>query len=221
MEGMLTGIQKEVLVGLLLGDGSLEFDGCHGTRLQVKQADCRKDYVYWLYEHFANITKTVPKQRPDTRQWYFGTRYRTDLEELRQQFYVNRRKVVPRNISEMPLTPLSIAVWFMDDGHLDYRARSHYAYRISTDSFTSNEVELLREMLQVRFGIRSSLHMTLCRGKRYPQIYVGKEGRDVFYHTVQAHVLPCVRHKLPPDAVELDPSETTRRAPDFCSFRKG
>ncbi len=38
MEGTLTRVQRDILVGLLLGDGSLEFNGCRGTRLQVKQA---------------------------------------------------------------------------------------------------------------------------------------------------------------------------------------
>lgn len=205
--------QRNVLLGLLLGDGSLEFDGYHGTRLQIKQAEARKEYVFWLYEHFAPITKTQPKQRTDTQQWYFGTRYRADLEKIRQLFYQGGKKVLPESIASLLVAPVSIAVWYMDDGHLDYRAKSHYAYRLSTDSFTQEEVVQLQAVLYERFGIRSTLHMSLCRGKRYPQIYIGKDGRDAFYNVVAPFILPCFRYKLPPFFVDIDPSETTRRAP--------
>jgi hypothetical protein len=85
----LTKEQRDILVGLLLGDGNLEFDGYKGTRLQVKQSEARKEYVWWLYSHFAHMTKTPPQRRKDTGQWYFGTRFYEDLEDMRKLFYHN------------------------------------------------------------------------------------------------------------------------------------
>lgn len=207
--------QRNILVGLMLGDGNLEFNGYRGTRLQVKQSEERKEYVLWLYSQFAHMTRTPPQQRSDTKQWYFGTRFFENLEELRNIFYVNRTKVVPENISELFQSPLTLAVWFMDDGHLDYRAKSHYAYHISTDSFTELEVRVLQNLLLEKFGIVAKTYLSLCRGKKYPKLYIGKEGRDVFTKTVAPYILSCFRYKLPPDYqnVYLDPSETTRRAP--------
>ncbi len=173
------------------------------------------EYVFWLYSQFAHMTKTPPQQRPDTRQWYFGTRFFENLEELRNIFYARRTKIVPENISELFQSPLTLAVWFMDDGHLDYREKSHYAYHISTDSFTESEVRMLQKLLLEKFGIVAKTYLSLCRGKKYPKLYIGKEGRDVFTKTVTPYILPCFRYKLPPDYhwVCLDPSETTRRAP--------
>ena len=199
----------------MLGDGNLEFNGYRGTRLQVKQSEERMEYVFWLYSQFAHMTKTPPQQRPDTRQWYFGTRFFENLEELRNIFYARRTKIVPENISELFQSPLTLAVWFMDDGHLDYREKSHYAYHISTDSFTESEVRMLQKLLLEKFGIVAKTYLSLCRGKKYPKLYIGKEGRDVFTKTVTPYILPCFRYKLPPDYhwVCLDPSETTRRAP--------
>lgn len=207
--------QRDVLVGLMLGDGNLEFNGYRGTRLQVKQSEERKEYVFWLYSQFAHMTKTPPQKRTDTRQWYFGTRFFENLEELRSIFYVHRTKVVPENITELFQSPLTLAVWFMDDGHLDYRAKSHYAYHISTDSFTVSEARVLQKLLLEKFGIVAKTYLSLCRGKKYPKLYIGKEGRDTFTKTVAPYILPCFRYKLPPDhhKVCLDPSETTRRAP--------
>ncbi len=207
--------QRDVLVGLMLGDGNLEFNGYRGTRLQVKQSEERKEYVVWLYSHFAHLVKTPPKQRPDTKQWYFGTRFFENLEDMRKIFYAGREKVVPGNITELFRSPLTLAVWFMDDGRLDYRAKSHYAYHISTDSFTESEVKRLQALLLERFGIAAKTYLSLCRGKRYPKLYIGKEGRDAFTRTVAPYILPCFRYKLPSDHrnIYFDPSETTRRAP--------
>lgn len=188
----------DVLIGLMLGDGSLEFNGYKGTRLQVKQSEEKREYVFWLYDQFTDITKTPPQQRMDTRQWYFGTRFYENLEELRKQFYKDRKKVLPKDIADLIRSPLTLAVWFMDDGRLDYRAKSHYAYHISTDSFTESEVQQLQHILLERFGIVTKTYLSLCRGKRYPKLYIGKEGRDRFTELVAPYILPCFRYKLPP-----------------------
>jgi hypothetical protein len=199
MIGTLSNQQYDVLIGLMLGDGNLEFNGYKGTRLQVKQSEEKREYVFWLYSQFAHLTKTPPQQRTDTNQWYFGTRFFENLEDLRKLFYVDRKKVLPDTISDLIRSPLTLAVWFMDDGHLDYREKSHYAYHISTDSFTESEVLKLQDILFERFGIVAKEYLSLCRGKKYPKLYIGKEGRDQFTKTVAPYILPCFRYKLPPN----------------------
>ncbi len=183
----------------MLGDGNLEFNGYRGTRLQIKQSEEKKEYVFWLYRHFAELVRTPPQQRSDTNQWYFGTRAFVNFEDIRQLFYENRTKIIPNTITELFQSPLTLAVWFMDDGRLDYRAKSHYAYHISTDSFTESEVRQLQTLLLERFDIVAKTYLSLCRGKRYPKLYIGKEGRDLFTKTIAPHILPCFRYKLPPD----------------------
>lgn len=209
----ITKQQRDILIGLILGDGHLEFNGCRGTRLQVKQSKVRKEYVLWLYEHFKQFVRTAPQQRKDTQQWYFGTRFYEDFEEIRKNFYQDRVKIVPENIEELFDSPLTLAVWFMDDGRLDYRVNSHHAYHISTDSFKEEDVYKLQNLLLEKFEIKAKTYMSLCRGKRYPKLYIGKDGREAFEKTVTPHILSCFRYKLPPAPIYLDPSETTRRAP--------
>lgn len=216
MIGNLSNLQLDILTGLMLGDGNLEHNGYRGTRLQVKQSEEKREYVFWLYDQFADLTKTPPQQRQDTQQWYFGTRFYEDLQDLRKVFYSDRKKVLPEDIAKRMQSPLTIAVWFMDDGRLDFRAKSHFAYHISTDSFTESEVLLLQDILFENFGIVANTYLSLCRGKRYPKLYIGKEGRDQFTELVAPYLLPCFEYKIPPKVITrayLDPSETTRRAP--------
>lgn len=197
----------------MLGDGYLEHNGYRGTRLQVKQSAEKREYVIWLYNHFSEFVHTPPQQRKDTQQWYFGTRFYESLEDIRKEFYTDRKKRLPANISEWCLSPLCIAVWFMDDGRLDFRAKSHYAYHLHTDSFTESEVKQLQKMLFENFSIVAKVYLSLCRGKRYPKLYIGKESRDEFTRLVAPYLLPCFEYKQPPLIQDRNPSETTRRAP--------
>lgn len=194
----LTQLQQDIIVGLLLGDGSLEFNGFKGSRLQIKQCESKKEYVFWLYRQLACYVKTPPKQRPDTLQWYFSTRSLRELECYRNIFYVDRIKIVPSNIQDMFLSPVTLAVWFMDDGSLDFREKYHYSFTLSTDSFTVDQVAILQKVLRDRFLIDSTIQTPSCRGKRYTKLYIGKSGRDIFLKTVYPHILSCFAYKIPP-----------------------
>ena len=186
---MITERQKEIIVGTLLGDGYLEHDGFKASRLQIKQCDRKKDYVFWLYKELENLVRTPPKQRKDNQQWYFSTRSLLELDFFRNLFYRSGQKSVPTIIKDLLVSPLSLAVWFMDDGTLDYRVKSHYSFSISTDSFIESYVRLLQEILFEKFGIITSIQTPSCRGKKYVKLYVGKNGRDVFLSTIKPHIL--------------------------------
>ncbi len=194
----LSKTQEQIVIGLLLGDGYLEFDKFKASRLQIKQAECKKEYVLWLYDQFVTKVKTGPKQRPDTLQWYFSTRSLSDMEKYRLLFYKDRKKIVPRNIKEILTSPLTLAIWFMDDGTMDYRVKSHYSFTFSTDSFTVKQVMLLQNVLRDNFGIESSIQTPSSRGKKYTKLYIGKSGRDTFLKIVSPYILNCFAYKLPP-----------------------
>ena len=191
--------QKDIIVGTLLGDGSLEYDKFKASRLQIKQSESKKEYVMWLYENLANLVRTSPKQRPDTNQWYFSTRSLRSLEEFRRLFYENKRKIVPKSIKDLLQSPISLAVWFMDDGTLDYREKSHYSFSISADDFTVEEAKLLTAALEERFGVIASIQTPSSRGKKYTKLYIGKLGRDRFLEIIRPHILSCFEYKLPPN----------------------
>ena len=64
----LTSKQREILVGLILGDGHLvtwskkTYGKKAGTyKLVVLQSDMHKDYLFHLYEIFKPLTKSPPR----------------------------------------------------------------------------------------------------------------------------------------------------------------
>jgi len=86
----------------------------------------------------------------------------------------------------------------MDDGSLDYRPKSHYNYAFSINCFSVKDNQLLVEALQVNFGIKATIQTPLCRGVRYPELYIGVAGRDKFIKTIKSYLLPCFKKKIPP-----------------------
>lgn len=194
----ISNVQKDIIVGSILGDGCLEFDGFHGTRLQIKQSEKYKNYVFWLYDRLKNICNSPPKQRPDNRQWYFSTKHLKDLTNLQRLFYVSKKKCVPCDIAELLTSSLSLAIWYMDDGTLDWRPKNHYAFTFNTDCFSLDDTTLLVKVLKMNFGIEASTYTALCRGKKYAKIYIGAKGRDKFLSLINPHILDCFIYKLPP-----------------------
>jgi len=95
----------------------------------------------------------------------------------------------------------------MDDGSLDFRPKDHYNFAISTNAFSIVENELLVETLEANFGIKTAIHTPLCRGVRYPEIYIGAAGRERFFSLIKPFVLSCFRRRLPP-FVDHKSSET-------------
>ena len=64
--------QKEILIGLILGDGHLEklYTPTLG-RLKIEHSYKQKDYVDWIYNEFRNWVRSKPK----LKRKMFGIRY--------------------------------------------------------------------------------------------------------------------------------------------------
>lgn len=187
--------QKNIITGSVLGDGYLEFDGYKGTRLQIKQSKRYKEYVFWLYKELHELCKSAPKRKKNTGQWYFSTRYKKELTDLRNKFYSKGKKIIPLDIAEILKSGLSLAIWYLDDGTMDYREKDHRSFTLATNCFTNKEVERLIDVLHKNFRIIATLQTTTCRGKKYPRIYVGKMGRDKFLRIIKPYILSCFSHK--------------------------
>lgn len=134
-----------------------------------------------------------------------------EFEIWRESFYLKGKKIVPENISQFLVSPISLAVWFMDDGTLDYRLYSHYSFTLSTDAFTIAEVQMLQNTLLKNFGIESSIQTPSSRGKKYNKLYIGKNGREKFLDTIKPYMLKCFAYKIP-DSYDLTPQRLNLRS---------
>lgn len=187
----LTNNQKEIIVGTLIGDGHLESIGLNTARLKIEHSISQAKYVDWLYEKLANLTRAKPslKRKEDSLNYYFQTYSLCPLKDLHTQFYCKRRKTVPPNIVDY-LTPLGIAVWFMDDGSVKSKqCRGRY---LNTQGYTLEEIDLLREALRNKFGI----HTTIREQKDGLQIYIPSNQSSKLTELIGKYIIDSMRYKL-------------------------
>ncbi len=197
----LTKRQREILIGTLLGDSHLETQNDEKTfRLKVEHSFKQKEYVDWLYREFRDWVLSPPKVRERFvrlrtvsgvyAKYYFNTLSVGSLRFYAQQFYVERKKAVPRLIHKW-LTPLALAVWYMDDGSI--KSNHHRTVFLNTQGFAIRDSRVLQKALLEKYGIKTQL-----RADRYQrQIYFSAETVDKFLTMIERYIIPSMRYKLP------------------------
>lgn len=191
----LTNRQRELLVGLILGDGHLETQNGRTYRLKVEHSIKQKDYADWLYQNFREWVNQTPKARVKDsfgkRITSYGfTTYTTgSLRFYAQQFYFGKKKVIPAGIEKL-LTPQALAIWFMDDG--SWKSDHHKTYIIHSLGYSRNELILIIEALKKKFGINAGTH------KQYDKwrIYIYSDSAEKFKKLIAPYVVPSMKYKL-------------------------
>lgn len=194
--GSLTSAQHAILVGSLLGDGTLRRQGNRlNALLEVNHSYKQKEYVDWKWQHFQDYILTSPKTRKGRGvriAYRFTTRSLPMFTKYHNWFYVNGKKRVPNDIK---LNPLSLAVWFMDDG-----TRIRSAFYLNTQQFTLSEQKFLQELLLKTFGFKSALN----RDKNYFRIRVSTESTMGMRKLIEPYIIPSLRYKLANDPVTTE-----------------
>ena len=185
--------QESVLIGTLLGDGCLAMHG-HHARLHVKHKAVHRSLAEFkrsTFESFLSMALHEFDQRLGSKRYpcvQFVTRTSPVFTHWRRRFYGDGRKQVPGDITDL-LTPLAIAVWFMDDGSADQSGVT-----IQTHSFDHAEVEQLARALSEGFDIVA----TIRANKGRSILYIGKQSLPTFESIVRPFILDDLEYKLVP-----------------------
>lgn len=193
----LTDAQRSIIVGMLLGDGHLETQNGRKTfRLKIEHTASQQFYVDWLYEQLQDwvLTPTAPKQKRIngiiTTHFCFQTLSVVQFRFYGLQFYDEQgRKRVPKMIRRL-LTPLALAVWFMDDGSA--KSKHHRALILNTHCFSKSEINILQTALLQRYQIESSIRIQ----KDGLQILIIGEHAQRFIEVIAPYMLPNFEYKF-------------------------
>lgn len=185
----LSGLQTEILVGLLLGDGCLErTNNSTGARLKVSQCLKQKDLVWWLYQNFSSFIATPPKIYKEELR--FNTLTHNCFKYFYDMFYLESKKIVPDNIQDF-LTPAAFAVWFMGDGSV--KSKECRGRILNTQSFSRQDIERLIFILKRKFNLISSIRTQ----KDGLQIYISAKSAESLNNLLKDKILPYFHYKLP------------------------
>ncbi len=188
----LSQLQRDVLIGTVLGDGCLKISRSgKAAQLQICHSYSSKEYVMWKKEIFANWVFSEPKYHAINNSLIFRTLSHPLIFEYMKVFYNGKQRVVPRGILKLLKSPLSLAVWFMDDGN-GYLNRN--ALRISTYAFGLEGNLLLKSCLRINFDINTNLHKDSKGYQLYITSFDGSAQK--FRKLIGPYMLSSMKYKI-------------------------
>lgn len=200
--------QKAILLGMILGDAYLQKTGKANARLRLEHSSKQAEYMHWKYKQLKSLFQSVPRKlerrHPKTGNINHYVRLQSHsspiLGKMRRQFYDdNNKKQLPKNINAVLDSPITIAVWYMDDGYYDKRDKSAHIY---LQAFDHKDIERLVDVFHERYNIVPKWY---CRPDRNAcQLnFTGKQKYKLL-KLVNPYLIGPMRYKTPLDPVTTE-----------------
>lgn len=220
-EDSLVKIARKVLLGTMLGDSCIRKTSSEKAYILLGHSVKQVEYLFWK----ARILSYFTGKFVLDEEWKsYGDRQDLEktclirlrslsskyLKHIYDDFYRNSVKVMRKNVLNR-LTPVSIAVWYGDDGELVWgynkeNIKIPYSVRLATQSFTCEETEFACNWFYARFGIQ--FHVITCpRTNRYIMV-TDKANTHKFLDLISPYIshLTCMGYKLDPNKNHSDHS---------------
>ena len=202
IDARLSEFQWEILLGGLMGDSALsQSQNGHAARLRWGHGAKQAEYGDWKASLFANIT--VSRSTNAKGAVFHDVQPLAELAELRRAVYINGTKVLSDDYLKR-LTPLSLAVWYMDDGSFQTRAKGLQERtrdgsgrsEICVKAIEATSRARLRDHLADTWGIKATL--TEKGARRVPVLVFPKDETAKLHALVGPFIHPSMQYKLLP-----------------------
>jgi recombination protein RecA len=198
----LTDFQWQVVLGSLMGDGALSpTRSGYGARLRWGHGAKQTSYGDWKASLLANLN--VSRSTNAKGAVCYDVQPLPELAELRQAVYLGGKKMLSDDYLKQ-LTPLSLAIWYMDDGSFTVRSEGKQRRTaggsgrsdICVEAMEPTTRQRLRDYLADTWGIDTRL---TSRGKARKAVLVfSRDATDKLHALVAPFVHPSMEYKLLP-----------------------
>lgn len=190
-------LQESYLLGSLLGDGCIyKHKSTHLPYFAVQRKYEDLEYNLWeknIMEPFVCKFfdgETFDKRTGKTYKWAkFRTHRCINFVEYYDKWYSKGFKLIPKDIN---LNPLSLAIWFADDGYVREQTPGRIQLKLSTHGFDVDSVEFISNLLSKRYG--EYFGITLEYGKK-PIIYASDSGSRKFCEEIDPVIPMAISRK--------------------------
>ncbi|MEX1162899.1 MAG: hypothetical protein WEB03_04900, partial [Nitriliruptor sp.] len=198
----LSAFQWDVLLGGLMGDGCLS-PSANGLSARFRTGHGAKQSVYadWKASLFANVN--VSRTTNAKGAVFHDFQPLPELAELREAVYIGGKKVLSDEYLKR-LTPLSLAIWYQDDGTFQLRSKGLQQRteggsgrsEVCVEAFEHSSRERLRDHLADTWGVEAKLTKRGSRGMAF--LILSRSETDKFQELVAPYVHPSMQYKLLP-----------------------
>jgi len=228
----VTAEQNQILLGSMLGDGSI----CDKTFYSEQHSCKQSDYLKWKRAELSTLvssrsfnTTKATGYKPG-RVCYMNIHRPDVVADLYSKFYSDGvKRVTPAVLDQ--LDDLAVAVWLLDDGfignHSKKKGRVSLQGSLATCAFTTEENTRISDWLNARYGghttVNTQNHIYLDKVTSealadvvaswipYTAIPKSKRWLRAYAKQRQADIAPCI--SLPPATVGVIPLRVRSVAP--------
>jgi hypothetical protein len=181
-----------------MGDSYLQNNGTN-VRLRFEHSLDQEEYLLWKFNFLKDIFQKssivrINRIHPITNRKYRYIRCQSktlpELKEVKDIFYNDGKKIVPADLKKYLAEPISLAVWFMDDGYYYRRDKCGYLY---LGNVSEKEAEICRETLKRNFDL---LAKVLKKKKGYA-LYFSRLEMIKLKKIIGKYIIPLFRYKMP------------------------
>jgi ubiquinol-cytochrome c reductase cytochrome b subunit len=194
----LTQYQKDVCIGMVLGDASITKQNTHAS-IKIEQGYIQQSLVIHLYDILAShCFMTAPGTRIESstssragkiKSYWFKTWAIPQFTILWELLYVNNIKTIQPGLILNYVSPVALAFWIICDG-----SRSGNVVTLHTQSFTWAENEIISRELNERYGLSSTV---VVHKKKYSVVRFSSKDGPLLRKLVGSHILPSLQYKIP------------------------
>ena len=194
----LSDAQKAILYGIILGDGYLQPTGAKNARLRLEHSHIQEKYLRWKMAQLPMLFQGEPTKmsrlHPKSQVTYQYVRAQSnaspDLGKLRMHYYPSGKKRIPENLRQY-LSPLTMAVWYMDDGYYYLRDKCAYLY---LGRVTMEEAKTVQQSFESELSLDTAI---LDKKKKGFVIYFSPTQVAKLKKIILPYILPEFLYKLP------------------------
>ena len=205
MKSKITKESRNLLIGMLLGDGTIS----NNNVFKIAHSESQKEYLEWKVKQLkeAGIRNNGIKSYIKTKGYTIGVPvYYTQLNTipfikvLRKVFYKEKKILGNRKLLNR-LDAKGIAIWYMDDGHINIRKTKDgrpmgFYIKISTCE-PKQEVQTIIDFFKEQWNIKFYMFHEGKKEDSYSLCCGTKEGLK-FIDIVKPYVsqVPSMIHKI-------------------------
>lgn len=198
-EKELSDVQKQVILGSVLGDGTIISNAGSGF-LQIGHSVQQKEWLEYKSELLGELTSTkgVYKRKSKTAKSGTALEYRTKpnvyIEELKTKVYTNNGKTLVNIIEELDV--IGLAVLWGDDGSYGLVSGKYEYGILSLCDFSLEENMLFVKILENKFGIKASALKKKSYNKLFTQIRISKKGMERLRELIGEYLPKSMKYKV-------------------------
>lgn len=191
----ITSVQREVLLGKLLGDGTF-VERCGTAKVEFCHVEDDAEYLgycRWLLGDLIHPTVSVRTSGYGSTMLRAATRHnhfvKDEFADLKPR---DGRRTVPDWVAQ-DITPLSIAIWYMDDGSLAHSEGQNDRANLAICRYDESSWPNISACFE-KFGITPTFYRDT---KGYARIRFNLDEANKLFELIWRYVPESMHRKLP------------------------